>query len=687
MNHHSASSSSDDGMAALPVVPLVHDSPAFFVVDRVGASVDTITAQSPMSASGSCRYLQNGPPPPAGTAAAFPQGNQDVIKRHLPPPPPPPPRQLPPPPPQQLPPPPPQTQSRSKHNGPPPPPPVFPQGKTQDVIERQLVPPPPTVQRKPPATTSKKKRADKIAANQMLQMLQNDLGNRPWPSCRADLQTYLKQKELPQSLYEWVHYCAQNNNECHQANETEKHPRTTLEKRPLSRQMMGRLVHQWIISGCLTGGHAAGPQKQRVSHTLWTWNRRRVHDMLQQQPTPPSGVKNQKSENTNNVVDISKERLDDADEGGGGDVAVVGLGPTNTTPKQKIVSSTKCPVEAFVDFLLLMRRHFHTAADYPKTKKGLYIHLGKITQPDAIARLPRDFRAWFQRVNEQFASTKKRKVSGIAVPDKTLIEVKKRLIEQLKGSQCVTKQGKNSWAWDHGQVEALIRRHPRQQGQLAASVRKPPFIDNELVNRPPKRQKHQGEFSAADSNTPREQQHPPNSTHTSIKEIVSRSPAQLGNLGWRNLALTTGGNHQQLGFDLSKSYAMTPAEFLQRQRPDDLLATPPLVVSSDTKGLLDLLPFELVRDLSDACLQNDLSDIILDTGRQAIAWAAGTRKALGDKDHLVTSEDIRYIVDKLGGFGDDNRAGLEHQLHRISAVRNRQRDIIGLTMRVGTFLV
>lgn len=45
--------------------------------------------------------------------------------------------------------------------------------------------------------------------------------------------------------------------------------------------------------------------------------------------------------------------------------------------------------------------------------------------------------------------------------------------------------------------------------------------------------------------------------------------------------------------------------------------------------------------------------------------------------------EINYIVDQLGGFGSDNRAGLERQLHRISAIRNREKEIIGLTMRVG----
>ncbi len=50
---------------------------------------------------------------------------------------------------------------------------------------------------------------------------------------------------------------------------------------------------------------------------------------------------------------------------------------------------------------------------------------------------------------------------------------------------------------------------------------------------------------------------------------------------------------------------------------------------------------------------------------------------------LVTAEDIAYVVERIGAFGDDNRAGIERTLHRISALRNRRGDVIGLTCRVG----
>jgi len=38
---------------------------------------------------------------------------------------------------------------------------------------------------------------------------------------------------------------------------------------------------------------------------------------------------------------------------------------------------------------------------------------------------------------------------------------------------------------------------------------------------------------------------------------------------------------------------------------------------------------------------------------------------------------------QVGDFSDDNRSGIDSSLHRISAIRNRQMQIIGLTCRVG----
>jgi stage III sporulation protein SpoIIIAA len=41
------------------------------------------------------------------------------------------------------------------------------------------------------------------------------------------------------------------------------------------------------------------------------------------------------------------------------------------------------------------------------------------------------------------------------------------------------------------------------------------------------------------------------------------------------------------------------------------------------------------------------------------------------------------VVTHIGEFGEDNRAGIERTLHRISCIRNRRGRIVGLTCRVG----
>ena len=49
----------------------------------------------------------------------------------------------------------------------------------------------------------------------------------------------------------------------------------------------------------------------------------------------------------------------------------------------------------------------------------------------------------------------------------------------------------------------------------------------------------------------------------------------------------------------------------------------------------------------------------------------------------ITEADIAHVVEHIGSFGDDNRAGIERTLHRISAIRNRTGKIVGLTCRIG----
>jgi stage III sporulation protein SpoIIIAA len=76
-----------------------------------------------------------------------------------------------------------------------------------------------------------------------------------------------------------------------------------------------------------------------------------------------------------------------------------------------------------------------------------------------------------------------------------------------------------------------------------------------------------------------------------------------------------------------------------------------------------------------------LIEIILDLGRQPEARYLDHAVYLSDR--FVSREDIQYVVSRVGAFTKDNRAGIERTLHRISAIRNRLGDVIGLTCRVG----
>jgi stage III sporulation protein SpoIIIAA len=143
----------------------------------------------------------------------------------------------------------------------------------------------------------------------------------------------------------------------------------------------------------------------------------------------------------------------------------------------------------------------------------------------------------------------------------------------------------------------------------------------------------------------------------------------------------TSGGRRRICADLSNGYALTSRELMQVFRPDYMQAIEPLVVSNEITALLSLLPADITSGLTGH--EEDLSDIQLDKGRRPLAWCNGVRLFLGAKEREVSTDELEAIVKRLGGFGSDNRAGLEAQLHRISAIRNRADTIIGLTMRVG----
>ncbi|MCH8108604.1 MAG: AAA family ATPase, partial [Chloroflexi bacterium] len=78
---------------------------------------------------------------------------------------------------------------------------------------------------------------------------------------------------------------------------------------------------------------------------------------------------------------------------------------------------------------------------------------------------------------------------------------------------------------------------------------------------------------------------------------------------------------------------------------------------------------------------SELLEVVLDLGRVPEARVLDESIVLDSQE--VTQEDIQHVIERVGNFGDDNRAGVERTLHRISAIRNRSNKVVGLTLRVG----
>jgi stage III sporulation protein SpoIIIAA len=79
--------------------------------------------------------------------------------------------------------------------------------------------------------------------------------------------------------------------------------------------------------------------------------------------------------------------------------------------------------------------------------------------------------------------------------------------------------------------------------------------------------------------------------------------------------------------------------------------------------------------------RGDLLEVVLDLGREPEARFTDGEVVLDSVQ--VTHHDLEYVTERVGDFGDDNRAGIERTLHRISAIRNRAGTVVGLTCRVG----
>ncbi|KAL1817384.1 hypothetical protein DCAR_0521814 [Daucus carota subsp. sativus] len=154
----------------------------------------------------------------------------------------------------------------------------------------------------------------------------------------------------------------------------------------------------------------------------------------------------------------------------------------------------------------------------------------------------------------------------------------------------------------------------------------------------------------------------------------------------------TGGSHVKVSSCNSSEVIRSP----EIRRPRDNWSAPGNGLSSvssntvSTSGsesvpelnlFLELVPLRMRNELYRHQEIGDLIEIVMDLGRVPLA-----RFPSGDwviSEQPVKLEDLQHAISKVGDFSDDNRSGINNSLHRISAIRNRKMQIIGLTCRVG----
>ena len=101
----------------------------------------------------------------------------------------------------------------------------------------------------------------------------------------------------------------------------------------------------------------------------------------------------------------------------------------------------------------------------------------------------------------------------------------------------------------------------------------------------------------------------------------------------------------------------------------------------DLDAMLSSLPPEIVDAVHALPDREALIEVVLDLGRRPEGRFPDSEVSLLERE--IDEADIAFVIDHIGSFGDDNRAGIERTLHRISAIRNRNGKVVGLTCRVG----
>ena len=105
------------------------------------------------------------------------------------------------------------------------------------------------------------------------------------------------------------------------------------------------------------------------------------------------------------------------------------------------------------------------------------------------------------------------------------------------------------------------------------------------------------------------------------------------------------------------------------------------ITADDIEQYLEILPPQ-PRDILKAHPRvSELLEVVIDLGRPVEARFSFGFEYLTEEQ--VTRDDLAYVVERVGAFDRDNRAGIERTLHRIACMRNRMGDVVGLTCRLG----
>nr|QVY57887.1 hypothetical protein [Betaphycus gelatinus] len=106
-----------------------------------------------------------------------------------------------------------------------------------------------------------------------------------------------------------------------------------------------------------------------------------------------------------------------------------------------------------------------------------------------------------------------------------------------------------------------------------------------------------------------------------------------------------------------------------------------MLIADDLDKLLEILPDFIRLPLQSHPKRKLLIEVVIDLGRKPEARFPHGPEYLSNV--TISWQDLDFCIKRVGNFSEDNRSGIERTLHRISSIRNRKGNIIGLTCRVG----